>query len=129
MVIQWLRAGIETQPPHGQKMKDVHPQLSAVIVSTAAQQCRNRGPADGHFRNQLSKSAFIQASSPITVHQADIFHKRAVEKFLFGDHMECPAFLRRKCPADRQLALNDRPSHATGGFDFHEAFSAVEHID
>jgi hypothetical protein len=129
VVIQWLRAGVETQTPHGQKMKDVHPQLSAVIVPTAAQQCRNRGPADGHFRNQLSKSVFIQAPSPITVHQADILHERAVEKFLLGDHMECPALRGREGPADRQLALDDRPSRATRGFDFHETFSVVEHFD
>ena len=52
-----------------------------------------------------------------------------MKEFLFRDQVEGPSFLGRKCPADRQLPLDDRASNAAGRFDFHEMFSTVDHFN
>ena len=63
----------------------------------------------------MLQDVLIHASLAVTVQEPHVVQERALEEFLFRDQVKGPSLLGGKCPADRQLALDDRPSEATGG--------------
>ena len=77
----------------------------------------------------MLKDARLQAALAVTVQQTHVVQERAWEEFLFRDQVEGPSFLGRKCPADHQLALDDRPSNTVGGFDLNKMLSAIDHFN
>ena len=53
----------------------------------------------------------------------------SVKAVLVSDQVEGPSFLGRTRPADRQLALDDRPGELGGGLDLDESPPAIGHLD
>ena len=128
MIVKRPRIRVEAEPAHGQKMKDVHPPVSAVGRIAAGQEGRYHDPFGRHLENKLFEKAPIQAAPTVTVQEPHVIEERVFEEFLFSDQVESPTLLGRKRPADRQLSLDDRPSNPAGGFALHKTFSAVGHL-
>jgi hypothetical protein len=110
-------------------MKDMHPQMALLDRVVATEQLAKLDPARGHLEQDLFQDVLVHPPLPVTVQEAHVVQERALVEFLFCDQVEGPSFLSRKCPADRQLPLNDRPSNTAGEFHFHETLSAVGHFD
>ena len=107
----------------------MHPQRAQLGRAVAAEQSAKLDSAGGHLKHQLLQEALVHASPAITVQKTYVVQERALEESSFGDEVKGPSLMSREGPADRQFALDDRPSHAAGGLDFHEALSAVDHLD
>ena len=123
-----MLARIEAELPRGQKMQYVHPQVALLGLVLAIEQSCKLNPTCGHLKQELLQETLVHTPLAIAVQEADVFQERTLKEFLLCDQMEGPFLLGRKGPANRQLALDDRPSNAAGRFDLDELFSAVDHL-
>ncbi len=109
-------------------MKSVHPQMALLSQVAAIEQPGKLNLTSGHLKQELFQETFVHTPLAVAVQEADVFQERTLEEFLLCDQVEGPSLLGCKGPADRQLALDDRPSNAAGRFDLDEPFSAVDHL-
>jgi hypothetical protein len=110
-------------------MKSVHLRVSPSRRGIADEQPTKLDPASGHLKQKLFQDTWVHAAQAITVHQSHVLKERSCKEFPLRHNMESPAAAGRKCPADRQLALDDRPGELGGGLDFDESLAAVGHLD
>lgn len=107
----------------------MHPQMALLDRVVATEQLAKLDPARGHLEQDLFQDILVHPSLAVTVQETHVVQERSQEELSFRDQMEGPSLLGRKCPADPQLALDDRPSNTAGGFDLHETLSAIDHFD
>lgn len=129
MVVNRPRARVETEPPRGQKMKQVHPQVAALGRVTAGEQGRNVDPAGRNLQDELFEHICIRVCLAVAIHQPEVSEQRVFEELLLRDDVESRAALRSVEPAYREFPLNDGPCELLRRLDFHESLAAVNHLD